>query len=287
MPAVYHLTWDGSNKRWRIMHKGQRYVISCRQLGTPPTKEQSYRAANEWWRQKLTQLDVDSSRKKTLIAQLDSQSEFVERLINHTDRLGAVAEKALTVKTMDEVSVDMLEAMLIPGGHERIETSGDLSVSTQVTRYLALEQARVKSGQLSLVEYDLARRCLDYFSKWVKPATNVQRINPDVWENYWTHLMGLDCSIEYKKKRFRYAKNLITWLASKGIIPMPANLISRKYKFGSSTKQVSVFTLDEVRTLLNAVSGQLELHFLLMMNCGFNQQDVSDLVQSEVDRRFS
>jgi integrase len=141
----------------------------------------------------------------------------------------------------------------------------------------------VKSGQLSLIEYDLVRRCLDYFAKWIKPSTSVNKIDPDLWENFWTHLIGLGCSIEYKKKRFRHAKNFITWLASKGIIPMPANLISRKYKFGSTTKQVSVFTLDEVRSLFDAVSGQLELHFMLMMNCGFTQQDVSDLAQDEVD----
>ena len=57
MPASYDLTWDATNKRWRIMHKGQRYVVSCRQLGMPPTKEGSYQAANDWWRQKLAEIE--------------------------------------------------------------------------------------------------------------------------------------------------------------------------------------------------------------------------------------
>jgi len=38
------------------MHGGQRYVRSCRQLGVPPTKEASYRAANDWWRAKLAEI---------------------------------------------------------------------------------------------------------------------------------------------------------------------------------------------------------------------------------------
>lgn len=106
-----------------------------------------------------------------------------------------------------------------------------------------------------MIEYDLARRRLDHFSDWIKPPTSVQEISPDLWENFWTHLIGLDCSIEYKKKRFRYAKNFITWLASKAIIPMPANLMSRKYKFGSTTKKVSTFTIPEVQTLVDASTG--------------------------------
>ena len=93
--------------------------------------------------------------------------------------------------------------------------------------------------------------------------------------------MSADCSVEYRKKRFRYAKNFVTWLASKAIIPMPANLTSRKYKFGSTVTKVTTFTVDEVRTLVDASTGQLTLH--LMINCGFTQQDVADLVQDEID----
>ena len=97
------------------------------------------------------------------------------------------------------------------------------------------------------------------------------------------HVSGLDCSVEYKKKCFHFAKAFINWLASKAIIPMPANLMSRKYKFGSSTKQVETFTLNEVKTLVEASTGQLTLHLLLMLNCGFTQADVADLTQGEVD----
>jgi integrase len=81
----------------------------------------------------------------------------------------------------------------------------------------------------------------------------------------------------------RYAKNFVTWLASKALIPLPPNLISRKYKFGSTNKPIPTFTVEEIRTLFNASKGQLTLHLLLMANCGFTQQDVSDLSQDEVD----
>ena len=44
------------------MHRGKLYVVSCRQLGVPETKEASWRAANEWWEQ---QQGIADLRPKT------------------------------------------------------------------------------------------------------------------------------------------------------------------------------------------------------------------------------
>jgi hypothetical protein len=257
MPAFYAMTWEPKPRRWRIMHKGQLYTISCRKLDVVDTKESSYQAANEWWRKKLAEIERQP-----------------EPLVNDSFMS--------TIREMNRWDREVIQPMEYARVTGKAITT-DNTVGYQVGRYLDLEQLRVKRGQLSLVEYDLARRCLDYFAAWLIPSTSVQTINPDKWEDYWKHLMGVDCSVEYRKKRFRYAKNLVTWLASKGIIPMPANLISRKYSFGSTTKKIPLFTIPEVRTLLDAATGQLELHLWLMVNCGFTQVDVSDLAQNEVD----
>jgi integrase len=42
------------------MYKGHRYVISCKALGVPETKEASYQAANIWWGAKKAELDAAS-----------------------------------------------------------------------------------------------------------------------------------------------------------------------------------------------------------------------------------
>ena len=284
MPASYDLTWDTTNKRWRIMHKGQRYVVSCRQLGMPPTKEGSYQAANHWWRQKLAEIETVPRRIERIRQDLDSQASWMECIGDVTTKL-VEAQREFLTKPETERTVEDFASLIVPipeiGRSESIPT--DDTVAFQVGRYLDLERARVKAGQLSLIEFDLARRCLDYFAGWIKPTTSVKKIDPDKWEDFWTHLMSADCSVEYRKKRFRYAKNFVTWLASKAIIPMPANLTSRKYKFGSTVTKVTTFTVDEVRTLVDASTGQLTLHLLLMINCGFTQQDVADLVQDEID----
>jgi hypothetical protein len=33
MPASYSMTWEPKPRRWRIMHKGKLYTVSCRKLG--------------------------------------------------------------------------------------------------------------------------------------------------------------------------------------------------------------------------------------------------------------
>lgn len=48
------------------MHKGKRYVVSCRQLDMPPTKEGSYVAANQWWRQRLAEIELEPRRVEKL-----------------------------------------------------------------------------------------------------------------------------------------------------------------------------------------------------------------------------
>ena len=43
--------------RWRKLHRGKVYVISCKELGAPPTKEGSYQAANAWGERKRAEIE--------------------------------------------------------------------------------------------------------------------------------------------------------------------------------------------------------------------------------------
>jgi integrase len=62
-------------------HRGRMFSVSCRQLGTGPTKEASWKAANEWWQAKEAGL-----RKATPSnPPLDGPSELVRSLL---ERIG-------------------------------------------------------------------------------------------------------------------------------------------------------------------------------------------------------
>jgi integrase len=58
MPNPEFMTWEPKTRRWTRMHKGKRFWVSCRQLGTAETKADSLRAANAWWTAKQAELDT-------------------------------------------------------------------------------------------------------------------------------------------------------------------------------------------------------------------------------------
>ncbi len=53
MPRTNLMTWEDVPRRWRKLHRGKMYTVSCTQLGVRDTKEASYQAANAWWVAKL------------------------------------------------------------------------------------------------------------------------------------------------------------------------------------------------------------------------------------------
>ncbi len=60
MPASYLMSWEPKSRRWWKQYKGKRYIVSCRQLGAPETKEGSYQMANEWWRARQAAIDGET-----------------------------------------------------------------------------------------------------------------------------------------------------------------------------------------------------------------------------------
>jgi hypothetical protein len=76
------------------------------------------------------------------------------------------------------------------------------------------------------------------------------------------------------------AANCERWVALQ-----QAKIDSREFCFKVGAKAVEMWTAEEFRAGLDAATGQLRLHLLLMANCGFTQEDISDLLDTEVDWR--
>lgn len=287
MPANYSMTWDAKYRRWQKMYRGVFYKVSCRKLGAPETKEASYQAANEWWRSKLAELNGDCLRwesAKQIIASQhakigESHANLLVALDHQRDLIAKLEKGEATASDLEAYAGNQAE--LVMGNSTAAPV--DESVACQAKEYLAKKSDKVKLGELSLAQLDLIRRGLDFFVAWLEPHTSVKAINSKKWGAYWSYLSGLDCSKEYKRKRLYFAKAFVKWLATQEVIPMPMALTSEEYSFEVKPKKVPTFTLDEVKTLVDGSTGQLTLHLLLMLNCGFTQCDVADVVQEEVD----
>ena len=116
MPRAYEMSWVKTRKRWEKMYKGQRFVVSPRQLGVADSKEESATAANEWWRKKRAEIDAASLRTPKpldeLVGALYEPRLFTNplALMTHAGSfppyLQQALEQLLTIPLKERTSVD-------------------------------------------------------------------------------------------------------------------------------------------------------------------------------------
>jgi integrase len=292
------------------MHKGIVYVVSCREMGVTDTKEGSYQAANAWWEKKLAEIESRPTHPhQSVINELNRRKDWavayqpavvpeIEKSLSRVDQFPeefpteAIQALENTVlagispsELLEHISLDKDRSIWNDrlSRHNTPSIPVDRTIKAQVDRHIALERARVDAGQLSVSEFDTIRRCLQDFRDWVGGSNPVESLDSEKWESWWSHLMKMDISIEYKKKKLRYVRSFISWLGEKGMVAVPPNLHSRRYRFGGGAKSVPTIPIDNVKSLIRESPGQLRLHLLLMLNCGMTQTDISDLKPNEVD----
>lgn len=90
MPRKMFMSWEGEpNFRWRKMHKGERYGISCDELGCARTKDASWQAANNWWLKitgTIAQEDIPTKKPEVYFL-LDKKNDIIK--IGHSEDVDA------------------------------------------------------------------------------------------------------------------------------------------------------------------------------------------------------
>jgi integrase len=294
MPVPRIMSWEPRGRRWWKSVKGfPRFVVSCRQLSkffnekVPETEEGSRQWANQWWRLKEAEIDRTPLRDTPLV-EIDGVMLSVE---DSARLIGPLLAATIVDKYADQPMPDALKEMILGKDrladiHRKVDAlftrpEPDTMIRAQVEKYLALQLSRQRSREISASEYDLVRRSLEAFAEWA--AGGIEGINADLWEGWYRHLLAWDGSVEYKRKRLRYARSFITWMAEKGLATVPPNLNSRRYRFKGGVRRVETIDIEVVKTMVAEAPGQLHLHLLLMLNCGMTQIDISELRQREVD----
>ncbi len=288
MSRLFKMTWEKSKLRWRKMYRGKIYVISPNTLGCEPTKEQSYLAANAWWDAKLAEIkgqpDARFDHIVRVLETLKPDSPYqagYDSVINYVRR-SATDPDVLETEMMEIVPPS--ESMLVWGellSRGKKPTPADRTVKHWVARFLALRKDEVAGRELSVAQYDLIRLCLDKFQEWIGADASIDKINPDRWVEWYRHLLNLEISVEYKKKRLANARNFISWLIEQGLIPGFASLFAKRYKFGNDKPEVKPVAREKIKGIIDQASGRLKLVLLLMANTGMNQIDIASLRPSE------
>jgi site-specific recombinase XerD len=288
MSRLYKMTWEKSKQRWRKMYHGRIYTVSPQSLGCPPTKDESYQAANGWWEAKLTEIKGQpSTRFEHLVKELEAlrgTSDLprgYDYLINYVRR--SASDTSIPESEVREI-VPPSENLLLWGeilSGVKKPTPADRTIGHWVGRFLALRMDEVTGKELSIAQYELVRLCLDKFKEWIGDDTSIDKIAPDRWVDWYRHLLTLDISVEYKKKRLANARNFISWLIEHGLIPGFASLFAKRYKFGNDKEEVKPVDREKIKSIIDTANGRLKLVLLLMANAGMNQIDIANLKPSE------
>lgn len=282
--AKYLMTWVPNGRRWRKVHKGRAFVVSCRQLGVPETKEASWKAANAWWE---SQQDIEGEDERL------ARASRIGRLVK--DFAG-----------MDEAGRrEAVEALLGAGAFDKLVGQADTlleglsppapgrSVGEQAENWKRLLHASCRGGQMSEGRYDAYCRRIAPFVAWMGPGASIETIDEAKLEGYFGFLSEKLAGGEYAAttahEMLMTAKQFLRRLAEMRLIPLPGNIDSRRFRFNhSAPAKIETFTNAEVRAMLAACDGHSErtkLYLLLCLNCGMYQNDIAELRQDEVDWR--
>ena len=163
----------------------------------------------------------------------------------------------------------------------------DRTVGHQCDLWLADLKGRVDAGQFGAGEYQGQTYYSKHFVAHFGKETPIDSINEELWAGFHRFLMGEinqgRWTAVYAKKLHRSARAFIEHLASLKRITAPENLHDKRMRFSIPAQDVKVFTIAEVKGLLETSRDQVRILILLALNCGMTQVDISDLHPSEVD----
>ncbi len=298
------MTWEPAKARWRKMYRGRMFTVSCSRLGCPPTKVGSYKAANDWWVAKRAEIDgqtpahphewvLRSLADRLAWAQGHGKADMARSIRQDVEMLEgdrdgdvhpSIAFSLLGGQVAQAVWQDRLE------GQKVAPTPQDRTIAGQVARWVGLQKARAGAGEIVPAEAENRRHAITHFETWIGRDMPLGAINEAKWTGYYLHLLGLldgghDCgkgrkSPSYCAKLLRYARHFIDFLADEGLLAAPKNL--GKLRIKQQGRAVEIMPVEDVRCLIEAATGPLKLHLLLMANCGLTQKDISDLSPGEV-----
>lgn len=302
------MTWVPSRRGWMKEYQGKKYAVSCRQLNVPETKEASYQAANDWWRKKRAEIDGPATQ-----ARPDPRVQVLEEIVGRpitdqedlTNTLYAVIaagleshEKGEPFFTRDQQAKILGEARL-KGLEDSVQAfrnpqqAVDGSIGAHAKLWHDHQQAQVHAGQLTPDRCSNNQTCLAHFLTYASASAPVESIDASRLQGFYSWCLGKlsarrsnirhGWSVAYARDVFSVTKSFLRWLWEQGAIDLPKNIGSKSFKFGHGVKAIKTWTVEEFKLAVTEAPGKLKLGILLMANCGMTQEDVSDLLDSEVD----
>lgn len=285
MARRFLMSWKPKERRWKKLHRGVLYVVSCRQLGVPETKEDSWRAANAWFEKQREE------RERPDPGEAYSKAAKVQKLLHDFLGLDEESQRQAVDAILGKGSFKAIEDKIGAMPNIARAVSRERTIEAHATAWVELLRGVCAAGQLSVSRCHGYSRDILGFVKWIGPATDIDRIDANAIEGYFMHLSAKIAAKEFSPSTAHIhlvtAKQFASWLVSKGLISAPPNIKEKRMSFGQGrATTIETFTTEEVREILDACDeseSRTKLYILLMINTGQYQSDIASIRQDEVD----
>lgn len=320
MSATYLMSWESESSRWVKMHNGFRYRITCAELKVPPTKQESYLAANEWWREKL--IEIGPKKRKEIIPRPDQEEAINEmnNRIEYARRFRPALLKALEKRkdeilheddsylhNVDDDQINGALTLLKMAGWERPKQLDPVvlkilfgkqelwderyrqaninvvenQISSSIDRYL--ETIRVKLKPASFYEIQ------NYFNRLLEDecvftrTTCAASLNEKTVSSHFDWLIKKGYQYQTHNKYLGFFRSFIKWIYTENILEtLPRNLNERKHRKKRIHKEIKRYSnlIDVIRSLPD----QQKLWALLALNCGMTAADIGQTSWEQIDQ---
>lgn len=317
MGRTMEMSWEGDpNFRWTKMYRRGRYRVTCKELGVSTSKQDSYLAANEWWRRKKAELDQKTFEEEHELAlrRLDRKIEYAKAhaadlvpALEATRQeieiaapldVGAGADDEATIKKNLEIAA--LYGIPCPPG-----------VPFEVIQHL-FGNARIWKDRFvraPMVEREKTlATCLDQFLQEVritqKPKTHgelkrylnwlrddsglwtassdVSAINEKTVVDHFKILSGRGYEAKQFNKRLGFFRRFVNWLWMQGRLEnTPRNLLSKSHRAKPKHREIKRYA--GAWGVVTALVPKYRLWALLGLNCGMTEADLGALEWSWID----
>jgi integrase len=164
-------------------------------------------------------------------------------------------------------------------------TEHSKTIDGNLDEYLAFKKAIAKTGQIKPGWYDLLAHRLTHFRTFAG-SMSLNQLNARTLTSFHGHLIQRiaddNISQAYAAGILTSVKTFLRWLwKSEAIENLPRNIDDLHIKV--ELEEIIPFTKTELVNFLGVTSGRSRLYLLLMLNCGYYQQDIADLKHTDVD----
>jgi len=293
----FKLTYDKKGKRWKKKHKGKQYYFG--QRGVVKTDLKSYEAALLEWHEKRVELDGLKTEEHPSIQQRQEKIDWwMSTGMNGDAKIAQQQIEMLKGEIAELKEGGQPISYMIPSSPENnavwserrkqmTAKPDELSIGEAITIFMDHKERQVPE-KITAARLDCLRCQLLPFAESFGSSMSIHSIDSLGFRKYHDELID---SMKSKRISESYASDILAtarqvmqwWYEQEMIDQLPRNLRSRDLTISVSPKKIEVFTDAEVKMILDGASDANRLHYLLMLNCGMTQKDVSDLKPEEID----